>query len=374
VKTQVFIEKCPNYESVGTNVRSLLEKLGADVRGKRVLVKPNVLGPFPPDRHVCTRPEVVREVCLALEELGAGRVVVGDNPGATGYGASEKTLRKTGIYDAIDGRFVNLAEKTTIVAMETVPGFEIPVAREVMDADVVVNLPKFKTHSLTRITGAVKNAFGYVVGGAKARLHAAAAAPHDFGAACVEIYRIRPPEINIMDAVVGMEGDGPSSKDLRDVSLMLASANGAALDSVVARLMGMDGRFIPTVRISRELGLCPGDGDIAVDGPTEPVPDFRPPSTFVQNRVIYWLANRLVFPQVVPKPYIDEGICIECNRCVEVCPVGALDGFPSVDYDLCIRCYCCQEVCPEAAVKLRGRFKLAMRRGAYVRDGLPPTV
>ncbi|UCE27161.1 MAG: DUF362 domain-containing protein [Candidatus Coatesbacteria bacterium] len=370
MKTRVFIEKCRDYEIVGANVRSLLEKLGADIHGKRILIKPNVLGPFPPDRHVCTRPEVVREVCLALEELGADRVVVGDNPGTTGYGASEKTLRAAGIYDAVNERFVNLAEETEVVAMEVVPGFEIPVAREVIDADVVVNLPKFKTHSQTRITGAVKNAYGYVVGGAKARLHAAAPAPHHFGAACLEIYRLRPPEINIMDAVVGMEGDGPSSKDLRDVGLMLASVNGAALDSVVARLMGMDGRFVPTVRISRELGLCPGDADIDVDGPAEPVPDFRPPSTFMRNRIIYWLTNKLVFPQVVPKPYIDEGICVECDQCVEVCPVDALDGFPSVNYDLCIRCYCCREVCPEAAIKLRGRFKLAVRRGAYIRDGL----
>jgi uncharacterized protein (DUF362 family)/Pyruvate/2-oxoacid:ferredoxin oxidoreductase delta subunit len=374
MKALVYTEKCADYENVGVSVRSLLEKVGADVYGKRVLVKPNVLGPFPQDRHVCTRPEVVREVCTALEERGADKVVVGDNPGVTGYGASEKALKASGIYDAADGRFVNLAENTETIRMKSVSGFEIPVSREVMDADIVANLPKFKTHNLTRITGAVKNAFGYVVGGAKARLHAAAETPYNFGAACVEIYRLRPPEINIMDAVVGMEADGPSSKDLRNVGLMLASANGAALDAVVARLMGMDGRFVPTVRISKALRLCPDDDDIVVDGPAEPVPDFRPPSTFIQNRIVYWLANRLVFSQVVPKPYIDRNVCIECGRCVEVCPTNALDEFPLINYNLCIRCYCCQEVCPEAAVKLRGRFKLAMRRGANVRDGLTQQV
>jgi uncharacterized protein (DUF362 family)/NAD-dependent dihydropyrimidine dehydrogenase PreA subunit len=371
METPVYIEKCADYDGVGFSVRSLLEKLDVDVYGKRVLVKPNVLGPFPPDRHVCTRPEVVSEVCKALEEKGADRVEVGDNPGVTGYGASEKALRASGIYNAVDGRFVNLAEATEIVAMDTVAGFEVPVALGVLDADVVVNLPKFKTHNLTTITGAVKNTFGYIVGGAKARLHAAAPAPYDFGAVCVEVYGLRPPEINIMDAVVGMEGDGPSCKDLRPIGLMIASENGAALDYVVARLMGMDGPVIPTVRISRKLGFCPEYADIVADGPAEPIPDFKPPSTFIQNRLIYWLANRLVFPQVVPKPYIDEETCIDCGRCIEVCPKNALDGFPSVDYDSCIRCYCCQEVCPEVAVKLRGRFKLAMRRGAHARDGLP---
>jgi uncharacterized protein (DUF362 family)/Pyruvate/2-oxoacid:ferredoxin oxidoreductase delta subunit len=370
MKASVYIEKCPDYDCVGFSIRSLLDKLNADVYGKRVLVKPNVLGPFPPGRHVCTRPEVLREVCEALESKGADRVLVGDNPGVTGYGASEKALRAAGIYDAAGGRFTNLAESTEIITLDTVAGFEIPVAREVFNADIVVNLPKFKTHNLTTITGAVKNTFGYVIGGAKARLHAAAPLPYDFGAVCVEIYRLRPPEINIMDAVVGMEGDGPSCKDLRQVGLMIASENGAALDCIVARLMGMDGRVIPTVRISRKLRLCPEDADIVVDGPVEPVPDFKPPSTFIQSRIICWLANRLVFPQVVPKPYIDEETCTDCGRCVEVCPKDALDEFPSVYYDSCIRCYCCQEVCPEAAVKLRGRFKSAVRRGAYIRDGL----
>ena len=127
---------------------------------------------------------------------------------------------------------------------------KVVVSRSLFDADWVINVPKFKTHMQTKMTGAVKNMFGILVGAEKARVHLAAPHPEDFAKALVGIYRIRIPDLTILDAIVGMEGNGPSGKDLRQIGKILASRNGASVDGVMAAMMGVAPPKIETLRIA----------------------------------------------------------------------------------------------------------------------------
>jgi uncharacterized protein (DUF362 family) len=363
----VYIERCEAYQNAEPVVFGLLDRLGVDPTGKSVLVKPNILGPFTPSRNVTTHPLVVAAVIKWLEDNGATTVSVGDNPGLGGYGDNLAGARVSGILEVAGDRFVNLAERTVVRTVPSLPDLPLSISEAVFKADLVVNLPKFKTHTLTTITGAIKNTFGYVVGGAKSRLHAAAPTPERFARVCNEIYALRPPEINLMDGIVAMEGNGPSGDDLRLLGRFLASTNGAALDVAMCRIMDIEPARVPMIRLAIEMGLTREEQEILIIGDGSPLPKFQTPSTFTRGIAVNWAVNRLGFGGFTPEPYIDEDRCTDCGSCVEACPTEAMRGFPEIDGDICIRCYCCQEMCAHNAVGLRGFWGSFVRRRAKER-------
>jgi ferredoxin len=226
-----------------------------------------------------------------------------------------------------------------------------------MEADGVISLPKFKTHGLTVITGAVKNSYGFLPGAQKAMLHKAAGSPARFHEMMVQIFGLRVPDLFIMDAVVGMEGNGPASVELRDIGLILASDNGVAMDAVVATLMGCDPARLGFLRKARELGL--GDFDlngIEVIGKLQPIPGFKLPPLGGEANSDNPAVQQLIESRVVLRPQADPGLCTGCGACVDHCPVSALvmaGSIPVVDPGLCISCFCCQEMCPEKAIALQ---------------------
>jgi uncharacterized protein (DUF362 family)/NAD-dependent dihydropyrimidine dehydrogenase PreA subunit len=358
----VYIASCDEYKNSEPSVFDLLDKTGVNPTGKKVLVKPNILGPFAPARHITTYPLVVAAVIRWLEEKGAVEVSVGDNPGLGGYGDNVAGARASGILEVAGERFVNLAERTVVRSITSLPDLPLSISKMVFETDLVVNLPKFKTHTLTTITGAIKNTFGYVVGGAKSRLHAAAPTPERFARVCNEIYSLRPPEINLMDGIVAMEGNGPSGEDLRLLGRLLASTNGAALDVAMCRIMGIEPSRVPMMRLAIEMGLTGAEQEIIVVGDGSALPRFEVPSTFTRSALVNWAVNRLGFGGFTPEPYIDTKTCTDCGSCVEACPAEAIHDFPEIDGEICIRCYCCQEMCAYNAVKLRGFW------GSFVRE------
>ncbi|MCU0578555.1 MAG: DUF362 domain-containing protein, partial [Desulfobacterota bacterium] len=211
-------------------------------------------------------------------------------------------------------------------------------------------------HGLTVLTGAIKNSYGFLPGAQKARLHRAAGNPQRFQELVVEVFRLRPPDLFIVDAVVGMEGNGPASPDLRDIGLLLASDNAVALDAVMAFMMGCDPGRLRFLQQAREKGL--GDYDlerIEVIGELQPLPDFKLPplgGEAIQNNDAI---QSFIFQRTLLRPQADPTLCTGCGMCVGQCPVGALhleDSRPLVDPEVCITCFCCQEMCPEKALTL----------------------
>ena len=159
-----------------------------------------------------------------------------------------------------------------------------------------------------------------------------------------------------MDAVVGMEGNGPASPDLRDVGLLLASDNAVALDGVIATLMGCDPHRLRFLQKAKEMGLGDYDPDMnEIIGELKPLDNFKLPplggEAIHHNEAI----QDFLHERIQLRPEADPEKCTACGTCIDQCSVSALamtEALPMVDREICIVCFCCQEMCPEKAIEL----------------------
>jgi uncharacterized protein (DUF362 family)/ferredoxin len=273
------------------------------------------------------------------------------------YGANEATFKKTGLLEAAGKYYRNIGESAATVDIDSPYYKTLSVSTAILDADVYISLPKFKTHGLTVLSGAIKNNYGILPGAQKASGHCTAGDPYHFHELVVDVYGIRIPDLIIVDAVLGMEGNGPVSPDTRQVGKILASDNGVAMDATISRMMGYDPsnlRFLQTAKAK-------GYGDYAAEkikiiGELTPVPDFKlPPSAYGDSNGTPASGREFIERLTHMRPRANEDLCTGCGTCVDECPAHALslaDGFPDVDPDNCIACYCCQEKCPEKAIQL----------------------
>lgn len=346
-----------SYENVREAVHRAFDVFPLALEGKRVLIKPNVLRVSGPNEGIVTHPAVLLAVVDRVEAQGPASIIVGDNPGLFNYGANEESFRRTGLMEASKGYYQNIGDDSVPVDFNPEYMKTVSVSTAVLEADVVISLPKFKTHGLTVITGAIKNSYGILPGAQKARLHKAAGSPERFHELIVDVFRLRVPDLFILDAVVGMEGNGPASPDLRHIGLILASDNAVALDGVIARMMGCEPGRLRFLRRAKEVGLGDyRDGGLKIIGELKTLPDFKLPplggEAIINNEAI----QQMIQGRTLLRPVADPERCTGCGTCVEHCAVSALslgsDGLPVVDADTCITCFCCQEMCPEKAITL----------------------
>lgn len=345
------------YENVGPAVEKAFSLFPLELKGKKVLIKPNVLRQSETKEAIVTHPAVLRAVVDKVETMEPASIVVGDNPGLVSYGANEASFKATGLMDAAKGYYRNIGSESQEIDFTTEFLSGASISRAIWDADIIISLPKFKTHGLTVVTGAIKNSYGFLPGAQKAKFHRAAGSPKGFHELIVDVFRLRVPDLFIMDAVVGMEGNGPASPDLRDIGLILASDNAVALDAVVATMMGCDPGRLRFLQKAKEVGL--GDYDlkqIEIIGELKQIPDFKLPplggEAIVQNEAI----QELMHGRTLLRPKADPELCTGCGTCVDQCPVTALtlvENLPQVEPDTCITCFCCQEMCPEKAMSLQ---------------------
>jgi uncharacterized protein (DUF362 family)/NAD-dependent dihydropyrimidine dehydrogenase PreA subunit len=360
----VSIEKADSYERnvIKAALVSLLAPLGgmeAVVRpGERVLLKPNMLAAKSPERAVTTHPEVLRGVIELVQEAG-GQPVVGDSPG---FGSAARVAEKSGMLAVIAETGAELVEFSEALEVSGNGVFRrFALARPYLEADRIINLPKLKTHEMMTMTCCVKNLFGAVVGPAKAGWHLKAGADRQlFARMLLEIYLLRKPDLNIVDAVLAMEGDGPGSGDPRQVGLLLAGVNPVAVDVIAAEIAGIPNKFLYVERMAAKLQLVGANrAEIETAGTAlaeARVVDFRLPQVsdvqfglpkFLKNRLRHYLTSR---PCAMP------GKCKLCGICRDACPTGAIeikDGMLRFDYHACIRCFCCRELCPYGALDIR---------------------
>ena len=360
----VGLVACDAYQREKTHaaVKRAIDALGgisAFVKpGDRVLLKPNLLKANPPDDAVTTHPEIVRAVIRLVRGAG-GRVLVGDSPG---MGRLDKVARTAGILAVVNeegAELVSFDDPVTVNAQGRFQHFEI--ARVAHEADVIINLPKLKTHGMVTMTGAVKNCFGCIPGNRKAQWHLNAGVDHDqFSRMLVELYALLAPKLTVMDAVVGMEGNGPGSGDPRRIGAIIAGQDAVAVDVVAAALISLSPVRLPVGRAAIELGIGAASlEDITVKGDElEPliVRDFRlPASVHTEWPLPDWL-RRTLKNALTNKPAIDHSICLQCGLCERHCPRKAISKGRTglvIDYRNCIRCFCCQEFCPHRAIQVR---------------------
>ena len=360
----VALHKLSTYdpEQVENALRQLLDPLGgmkAFVKsGQKVLIKPNLLMGKPPEKAVTTHPEILRQTILLAQEAG-GIVTVGDSPG---LGKSEVVARKCGVYDVIKAtgaKFAPFEVSRPITIRDNAGTFHhLEVAADVLDADVIINLPKLKTHQMMGMTGAVKNLFGLIVGMRKVRMHLQAGTNKGFFALMLlELAERFEPALTIMDAVVGMEGNGPGSGDPVFLNTLLASKHALALDAVAIALVGLSPESVWTQKVAYETGRSGSTLEqielLGTPFKELQVSKFKPAKTTDINFGLPAPFKNLLKNSVTSKPFILKN-CELCGQCISHCPPNAMKirkDHVTIDYGLCIRCFCCQELCPHGAVK-----------------------
>jgi uncharacterized protein (DUF362 family)/Pyruvate/2-oxoacid:ferredoxin oxidoreductase delta subunit len=339
--------------------------MGAFVKpGQRVLLKPNLLAGMAPERAVTTHPTVVAAAIFLVREAG-GVPSVGDSPGV---GDLAGVAKPTGIQNVLDETHTPLADfgRTTVFDSErNVIGKRMQLARALAEADVVITLPKLKTHVQMTFTGAIKNQFGLIPGVAKGKFHLRLQEIDHLAELIVDINLLARPALAIMDAIEAMEGDGPNGGDARHVGLMLAGSDLTAVDATACRIVGIDALRVPTTAaaVRRGCGVAAEDR-IEICGPALDevrIPDFKPVAHLKDALNILPLPGgviRRVRAQWAARPRIERAVCIQCYACRNGCPVvpPAIDpdraAGAEVDDRSCIRCYCCHEFCPVKAVSL----------------------
>ena len=352
-------------KQAGTDLRPIVEEMmnilaPANLNSTTVLIKPNMVGPSEPGLGHTTSPELVRALVLSCLDRGA-KVMVGDNPGGMNRN-SRHVAKITGILDAAQGCYTPLSERVVEkTGQET--GFPLIISRTILEADLVLNLPKFKTHLLMMASGAVKNVYGYVAGACKARLHLKAPSRRVFAKVVWDIFQTRPPDINIMDAITVIEGNGPChGGKQRQVGRLLASRDALALDFIMARMMGIDPMTLPLMMEGRQRGLGNTDlKQIDVSGRLEQIPDFLMPVTYLthslsegdREKIAQLYPSDMMGERVTIKPLRKDEQCILCGECAENCPAEAITLEPEFAIsEKCITCFCCVELCPEGALEV----------------------
>lgn len=381
--SKVAIVKCENYdpENVYDSLKRAMDLLGGInsfvKKDEKILLKPNVLFGRAPAKGTTTHPAVFEAIIRILLDVKV-KVSFGDSPG---FGMPYQSCKSAGLVEIADKYnipFADFSDGSVLSYKKGMQNKKFEIANAVQNSDGIINLPKMKSHRLTRMTGAVKNLFGCIYGVNKAAYHMKLPNPVDFSRMLVDLAGFLKPRLNIMDGIVAMEGNGPAGGDLVNMNCLIVSSDPIALDSTFCRMIDLDPEFIPTVYMGKEAGI----GTFIMEE-IEYVGD--PLNSFVNKRFKIIRKPLLderstldflvpIKDMLIPRPYIKARKCVKCGRCVEACPVTSekalnfRDGTkakpPVYDYSKCIRCYCCQEMCPYDAIFVKTPLmgKVLLRR------------
>jgi len=342
------------YQATYDDLEELIPRVFRDFpfsfKNKRVFIKPNMLSARRPEEGVTTNPKLVKEIVKYILAEG-GEVLVGDNPSLMGEGIQMRVGEKTGIKEASLGKFCDITRNPRLVKVPELG--ELAVSSEILDCDILLSLPKFKTHPLTILTGAVKNMFGILVGVEKPRLHYRFPTSKEFSSVLPLIYEIRRPDLTIIDGIIGMEGFGPSNGTLRMINRLIVSRDGYACDWVMAQMVKVEPERLEFLNQAEKRGLFLPK-EITVEGDFITVEKFKLPIKVGDNLLSRSFLKLLYHPVRYKRIRIEKKRCRLCSLCVQICPKSALvikgKGLKYKRKD-CIACFCCQEVCPEGAIK-----------------------
>jgi len=368
-KPRVALVRCESYDETKLEhaVARGLDLLGGAntffKSGETLLLKPNILIGENPKKHVTTHPAVFSAVAKALQEAGA-QLTYGDSPA---FGPPQISAALCGITAAAERLNIPMADFVHGQLVSFPQGKlikQFTIAKGVLAADGIISISKFKTHALTRLTGAVKNLFGCIPGLLKSQFHATLNDEYQFGKMLLDLNRLLRPRLCVMDAIIGMEGNGPRNGTTRKVSLLIFANDPTAMDAVTARLMVLDPLLVPTLAAAEEWQAGAVENYELLGDPIETfiMKDYKvnrnPAST---TKTKGWFST--IFKDISsPRPVINQEKCTACGTCVDICPVtpkalsfreGKGNLPPIYDYDLCIRCYCCQETCPHDAITVK---------------------
>ncbi|MCK4358290.1 MAG: DUF362 domain-containing protein [Candidatus Cloacimonetes bacterium] len=371
---EVVAKRCKNYDK--DKIKQIIYDIFSSQRFLNklnsldsVLLKPNLLGPYSPDKGVTTHPEFISAVIEILKDYNI-KISLFDCPGGTAK--YEDVLDRCEITYLSKKYNIEILEPSKSGINKFGNNPEYIISKPFVECEAIINLPKLKTHTLTLFTGAIKNCYGIVPGLAKSNYHRIAPHPTKFAKIIVDIYSIVKEKIifNIMDGIVGMDGNGPSSGDTKNFAIIFGSYDAVALDYCAARMMKYNPYKIPTIKFAADkYNISLEDikliGDFKENYKLENVNINK---SKITNKILRLLSTPLkgIFKKLFwSYPDFLHEKCIKCGECVNFCPVSALNinkvnPIPILDREKCILCMCCIEICSENAAYLKksllGRF------------------
>ena len=370
MQTEVSITKCSSYEieEVEQALIKVLDPIGGldfVKPGMKIAVKLNLVAPMKPDTAATIHPSVVCALTKLLKEKSAD-VIIGDSPGGLYTAPYLKVVYDTcGIRQAEEyGAKLNEDfSQMEIDYPEAVKAHHFPYTAWLSKVDAIIDLCKLKTHGMMGLSCAVKNFFGTIPGTKKPEFHYMYPKTEDFSDMLIDLFEYSKPVLCICDAVVGMEGNGPTQGTPRPIGCLMASKNGHALDMVAAKLIGLGPKDVPTLNSAVARNLVPASvEEVNVIGEMDEfvIPDYKTvPSQAnvffavlgdgIPGKIGDFVAGRVI----APFPKLDPDICVGCGKCRSVCPAKAITmrkNKPHINRKICIHCFCCQEFCPKGAL------------------------
>lgn len=364
INSTVSIIRCKDYDKDAVKealVKSLEPFGGLSVYiapKDKVLIKPNLIRGSKPDKAVVPHPELLRALIELLVEVGAD-IYVGDSPGIETPEAALETSGYIAIMNEYGVKQADFYREMDVAVPNGGLSKKVRIVRAVHEADKIINLCKMKTHGFMMFTGAVKNMFGIVSGVSKVHTHIRFPSADLFAQGLLDLYTTAKPTLNIMDAVLAMEGDGPTNGSPREVGLILASDDGVALDVVASSVIGIDPSTIATTAVAARRGIGNTDlSKITIVGPAIEevrISDFATPTSW-RGITSRFAKTRFMRSIGSVKPVVKHRLCRKCGKCIKGCPAHAIrmvKGRIRIDHSKCIKCYCCQEHCPYNALRLK---------------------
>ena len=364
----VSIVKCEDYssENITKAFDELFELLGGLDWVKpnmKIVIKANLVTFMKPEAAATTHPALLCELVKRLTERGA-EVVVGDSPGGIYNSVYVNRIYSATKMDDVKKYGGSLNENFEQSEAKFENGKvlkEFPYTSYLDDADVIINFCKLKTHGMMGMSAAVKNLFGVIPGIKKPEFHYRYPDHSDFANMLIDLNEYFKPKLNIVDAVVGMEGNGPTAGTPRQIGAILASENPYKLDLACASIIGITKDDVPTLAESFKRGYIPESVeklDINDDISKYYIKDYE---NILTHKALSFENKETLFGRTATKllqakPNLDEKACIGCAKCAEVCPVKAIeiiDKKAKIDRKKCIKCFCCQEFCPKGAMKVK---------------------
>lgn len=354
MSTVLFERAVYEYKTLKPIITRMIDSLGQELiaKGMRVLIKPNLLLAAEPEKAIITHPLVVRCVAEYVLDQGACPMIADSPP----LGSLDRILKEggyTGIFRDLNVEFK--AFETSVQVDIGQPFGFIDLAADAMDADLIINLAKLKTHSQMLLTLGVKNLFGCVIGYKKPEWHLRAGVDRlYFARLLVQIYRALNPAITIVDGILSLEGQGPGKSGRpRPLEMLVGCRDGIAGDRAICRMLGLDPDILLTNRAAKDLGFVTESADL--QGDFSIINDFVLPDlgplTFGPE-----VLQKLMRKHLIQRPVVDRRRCRRCEECSHYCPAAAITPLADrivFDYDRCIRCYCCIEICPHGALCAR---------------------
>lgn len=370
-RNTVALHACDNYDE--GDLKALILKSFSELgivpdkyKGKRVMLKPNLVRRMDASQGGTTHPNMLAAVAVIFLEAGAD-VMIAESPGGPYNAAALKPVyRGCGIEAVAERMGIPICYGSEIVTLSCPMGefiHSFNIIKSVQDADLIINLCKLKSHGLTKMTAAVKNFFGCVPGVEKVEMHARFPERRDFCGMLIDLCRAiteYKPTISILDAIIGMEGNGPTNGSPRKLGFVMVGCNPFVMDRLACEIIGYEGSVM-TVEMACKRHLAPAElADINILGENYKrfcITDFKVPDSDATKalKILPNIFGGRVNRFLQPKPRIDKRICVGCGACVRNCPMKTIEiknRKAKISTKHCIGCFCCQELCPKDAVRI----------------------